>query len=88
MSLSCAVGGALTGVGGGAEGALHPPALPVQTAAVHEGDLGPQQRTLADQVRRDVLPAEGQVLVWRTDDNITIETRFLFIFSLLSFFIT
>lgn len=55
-----------TRVSGGAEGALHPPALPVQTAAVHEGDLNPQQRALTHQAC-DLLPAHTQVLICRTD---------------------
>lgn len=58
-----------TGAGGGTEGALHPPALPVQAAAVHEGDLGSQQRTLTHQVCRDVLPAHRQVLHCGTDET-------------------
>ena len=55
----------LTRVSVGAEGTLKAPALPVQTAAVGEGELSPLQRTLAQQVGREVLPAHGQVLIWR-----------------------
>lgn len=55
-----------TRVSGGAEGTLHPPALPVQTAAVHEGDLSPQQRALTHQAC-DLLPTHSQVLICRTD---------------------
>lgn len=49
----------------GTNGALHPPAHPVQTAAVYVGDLSSQQRTLTHHVCREVLPAHGQVLIWR-----------------------
>lgn len=54
---------AVTRVAGGAEGAVHAPALPIDAAAAHEGDAGAQQEALAQHVWGDALPAHGQALV-------------------------
>lgn len=47
LSVSCEV---FTKVDRGANGTLHAPAHPVQTAAVYIGDLSSQQRTLTHHV--------------------------------------
>lgn len=46
-----------------AQGTVHAPALPVQTAAVTEAELGSEQQRLAQEVFTHSLPTQGHVLI-------------------------